>query len=234
MLGKKMKSEQITSENIHKHRKAILKNGRKFKFPVQYLQHRVIINTIIIGVLVLAVISGVSYWQLYHMHNTGDVLYGITRILPLNAARIDGHPVRFSDYLASYRSSVAVIERQEGELPNTPETAARLMELRREAMDTALENAFALGLARELGISISREEIEEQLVRQRNTTGAEVSEASFGKIIRDNFNLSLAEYKRLFIELPLYRSRVAVEIDEHAPGLLLDVARLRGEGKSMR
>jgi hypothetical protein len=234
MIRKKIKDEQITSENIHKHRKAILKNGRKFKFPVQYLQHRVIINTVIIGLTVVIMIAGVSWWQLYHMHNSGDAIYGITRILPINVARISGHPVRFSDYLALFRSSVSVIEQQEGELPNTEETAKRLAGLRCEAMNTALANGLAMGMAREMGIVVTDEEIADYLVEQRNITGAEVSEASFSRIIRDNYNLSLTEYKRLFIELPLIRSRVAIAVDHIAQETLQEITRLRGEGRTLR
>jgi len=230
----KLKGQQITNDNIHKHRKAVLKNGRKFKFPVQYLQHRVIINTILIGLGVLIAISGVSYWQLYHMHNTGDVLYGITRIFPLPVAKIDGHQVLFSDYLALYRSSIAVVERQEGEIRNNADNAERLMRFRRMAMDTALENGFAMGLAREMGISVSREEIDEHLVWHRSNTGTEVSEASFAKIVRDNYNLSMAEYRRLFIELPLIRSRVAVQVDVMASITLDEIKAKLGTGKTLQ
>ncbi|MDR0887399.1 MAG: SurA N-terminal domain-containing protein, partial [Candidatus Nomurabacteria bacterium] len=157
MLGrKKVLDQQITTENIHKHRKAILRNGRKFKFPVQYLQHRVIINTIIIGFLAILIVAGVGGWQLYFMKNTGDVLYGITRVLPLSVAKIDKWSVKYSDYLMLYRSSIAVIERQEGKLQETAENAERLKMYKRLALDTAEENALTMGLAKDMGVSVAR------------------------------------------------------------------------------
>lgn len=235
MVGKKkLARETITTENIQKHRRAILKNGRKFKFPVQYLQHRVITNTIIIGLTVILLTTGVSLWQLYLMQNTGDVLYGITRIVPLPVAKIDGYTVLFKDYLALYRSSIAVVERQEGEITNDAENTERLKAYRRAALDTALENGYALGLADQMDISISKAEIDEYLVWQRSNTGTEVSEASFGKIIRDNYNLSLAEYKRLFIELPLIRAKVAEKVDIEAPFLLEQIDTSVKAGKNLQ
>ena len=39
---------RITNETVAEHRERILAGGRRFKYPVQYARHRLVINTIII------------------------------------------------------------------------------------------------------------------------------------------------------------------------------------------
>ena len=39
---------RITNETIAEHRERILAGGRKFKYPIQYNKHKLIINTMII------------------------------------------------------------------------------------------------------------------------------------------------------------------------------------------
>ncbi|MDR0887325.1 MAG: hypothetical protein LBM97_01395, partial [Candidatus Nomurabacteria bacterium] len=79
---------------------------------------------------------------------------------------------------------------------------------------------------------VARDEIEAHLVRQRSSAGVEISEDSFAKIIRDNYGLSLPEYKRIFVELPLLRSKLAAKVDVLAnQNVAVALAAIR-EGKS--
>jgi hypothetical protein len=107
-------SERITNETVAEHREKVLAGGRRFKYPVQYAKHRLVINTIIISLVALIAITVVVWWQLYPTQNTSSFFYRITRVIPLPVASVDGHPVPYSDYLAGFRSQEHYLQYKEG------------------------------------------------------------------------------------------------------------------------
>ena len=74
---------RITNETVAEHRERILAGGRRFKYPMQYARHRLVIITIIISVVAVVAIALTTWWQLYPVQNTSTFFYRITRVLPL-------------------------------------------------------------------------------------------------------------------------------------------------------
>jgi hypothetical protein len=222
---KKELKKQVTTETIEDHREEVLSKGRKFKYPFQYARHKLVINTIIIGVAAVLLLGGFGWLQLYKFHNTSDILYRFTRVIPLSVANVDGENVRFSDYLMILKSSVTALEAQEGIMTDTEEAALIRSQYQRQALDSAIEFTHALRLARELGIEVTREQILEASREHRTIDGVERSKESFANIIRSNFGLSVAEYERLLM-LSITRREVSVAIDERALQLANEVEAL--------
>ena len=73
-------------------------------------------------------------------------------------------------------------------------------------------------LAKENGIEVSDEEVNEAFDSHRKVGGAERSEEAFLKVINDNFGFSKDEYTRL-LYLSLIREKVEERIDENATKL---------------
>ena len=214
-VRKKAVDKRITDANVEEQKERILAKGRKFKYPLQYSRYRVAVNTIIIGVVAL-ILAGVFTWlNLYVWQNTGDVAYGIARVLPLNVAKIDGEGVRFSDYLMIYRGSVVSIERQQGSLSEIEGGDAISAEYRRQALRDAQGYAYAMKLARELGISVDQYEIDEMSKAHRTIGGVEKSQETYEKILRDNYGWSVGEYERM-LRLVIVRQKVEEQIDTDA------------------
>lgn len=217
------KPSRITNDTLSERREEVLAKGRKFKYPVQYLKHRLVINTIIISVVAIVVVVFFGWFQLYKAQNSGDIMYRVTTLLPVPVASVDDQDVLFSDYLMQYRSSLAVIEYQEGKLEDNEDNRRRLAYYKRAALDNSEMNAFAIKLAKEHDIKIDKDRIEQVFKEHRQAAGTEVSEESFVKIIKDNYGLSKSEYERLFIELPLIKQEVAKKIDLDASKTISDL-----------
>ena len=149
------------------------------------------------------------------MNSTGDVAYRFTRVIPLSVADVDGKKVRFSDYLMLYRSSIASIERQQGKFDDSEDSKSQLEFYRRQALNSAEDYAYAMALLDELGKSVTDEEIDEVVNKHRMIEGEMRSEASFAGIVRENFGLSLTEYRRM-LELSLAKKKISVETDTEA------------------
>ena len=204
---------RITNNTIDEHREAVLSKGRKFKYPIQYARYKLVINTVILSIAALVVIGIIGWVQLYRVQNTGNIIYNITKVLPLHVAKVDGKGVLYSDYLMQLRSSLAVIERQEGQA-NIDK--GQIEYYKRIALDNSILNTFVMKLANELDIKIDQDRINTVFNEHRTSGGTMIDEQNFIRIIRDNYGLSRAEYERMFIELPLLKREVQIRIDDEA------------------
>ena len=205
-------SERITNETVAEHRERILAGGRRFKYPVQYAKHRLVINTIIISLVALIAIAIVVWWQLYPAQNSSTFFYRITRVLPLPAASIDGFPVRYSDYLASFRSQEHYLQFKEGVDLYSKENKSQLNFIKRQALTDAITDSYAAKLADSLGIHISKQQIDDAILRQRQSRDGVTSQEAYDAIILDHFNWTPDEAREVTAR-KLLRQEVADEVD---------------------
>ena len=205
-------------EKVEERKKEVLAQGRKFKYPIQYAKHNVVIITIVVSVIAVALLVLFGWLDFYKFQDSGDIAYRISRFLPLYVADVDDEKVRFSDYLMIYRSSLKAVEQQSGKLGNDTDADSVRDEYKQTALDSAEKYTFALKLAKENGIEVSDEEVNEAFDSHRKVGGAERSEEAFLKVINDNFGFSKDEYTRP-LYLSLIREKVEERIDENATKL---------------
>ncbi|MBQ9181000.1 SurA N-terminal domain-containing protein [Candidatus Saccharibacteria bacterium] len=210
------KDEKKTEQQkVDERREEVLSNGRKFKYPLQWTRHRVVVNTVMITMVVAAILFASGWLALYQFGMTDEMLYRITKIVPVPVATVDGENVLFSDYLMFYRSSVASIERQANQSNTETDLDAQRLQYKRTALSESEEYAYALKLAKENDIEVSDSEIAAELERHRSIGGVERSLDSFMKIVEENFDLSPSEYERM-LYLTLMRAKVEAAIDTQA------------------
>ena len=215
MPKKSNKAPKTENQKIAERREEVLSKGRKFRYPIQYTKHRVVFNTIIIGVLAIAALVGLGWLALYRFQDTGDIIYRVTQAIPVTVASVDGEPVLYSDYLMIYRSSITTVEQQSGQLGNDADANSLRQSYKRAALNNAEAYAYATKLGREQNISVSNDEVQATYDEHRKIGGTERSEESFVAILEKNFGLSPAEYKRM-LQLSLLKSKVAQAIDTQA------------------
>jgi len=214
-LLKKKDEKKTEQEKVDERREEVLAAGRKFKYPLQWTKHRVVINTVLISFIVLAIVVLSGWLALYRFNMTDDMLYRITKAIPVPVASIDGENVRFSDYLMLYRSSMLSIERQADQL-DTQESIDTLRPFyMRQALTEAEEYTYALKLARENNIEVTNDEVNAEFDRHLHIGGVERSESSFMKIIEENFGLNRSEYNRM-LYLSLIKAKVEALVDNNA------------------
>lgn len=214
-LSFKKEEKKTEKEQVEERREEVLAKGRKFKYPFQWTRHRIVVNTILIALAVFAMIFIGGWLALYRIGMTNELLFNITKVIPLSVATVDGENVRFSDYLMFYRSSMTSIERQSGSQFDESSYEELRNEYKRSALTEAEKYAYATKLARELNITVSTEEIATEFDRHLKIGGVDRSEEGFIKIIEDNFSLSKSEYERM-LYLTLIKAKVEMEIDKNA------------------
>lgn len=214
-LLKKKDKKKTEQEKVDERREEILSQGRKFKYPLQWTRHRIVINTILITIVVIAIIVVGGWLALYRFNMTDELLFRVTKVIPVSVATVDSENVLFSDYLMLYRSSMTSIERQSGSQFDESSLEQLRTEYKRSALQEAEKYTYAIKLARESDITVSDEEVNNEFQRHLSIGGVERSEESFAKIIADNFGLSKNEYKRM-LYLSILKSKVETKIDSEA------------------
>ena len=75
-LNRKKQPEEpkgrITTDTLAEHREKVLAGGRKFKYPMQYARHKLVINAIIIGVAAVILLVVLGWYLLYPAQNTSE------------------------------------------------------------------------------------------------------------------------------------------------------------------
>ena len=222
MMRTKKEKPKTEREKVEERREEVLARGRKFKYPLQYTKHKLVINTVIIAVVALVVMTVIGWLMLYKFQSTNDVIYRVTQVLPVSVAKIDGEKVRYSDYLMIYRSNLQTSEQQSGQLGNTADDDAVRLLYKESALRAAIEYAYAMKLGKELGITVTEEEIDQAFDEHRKVGGVERSEEAFLKIVQDNFGMNRTEYRRM-LYLSLMKAKVSQAIDDTAQELINEI-----------
>ena len=206
---------RITTDTVAEHREKILAGGRKYKYPIQYAKHKLVINAIIISIVAILISAVVIWWQLYPRQNTSQFMYRVTEVIPVPVAKVDGHQVLYSDYLMKYTSSIYYLENKEQVNFKTEDGARRILYIKQQSMDDAIADGYAEKLAKDLKLSVSDSEIEGFILEQRKTPDGEISEQTYNSVIFDHFGWSPDEY-RYAMGKKILRQKVAYKIDDGA------------------
>jgi hypothetical protein len=220
-LRKKQPQEpagRITTDTLAEHREKVLAGGRKFKYPVQYQRHKLVINALIIGVAAVLLLIGIGWYMLYSAQNTSEFMYRVTKVVPVPVATVDGEPVEYSDYLMKYRSAEHYLLEKEQIDGKSPDGKSQLGYVKSQAMDDAIADAYASKLARGLDVDVTSADLEAFLKQQRQSSDGEVSEATYNTVIRDYYGWSPSEYREA-MKSKLLRQKVAYAVDKKAEGI---------------
>lgn len=206
---------RITNETVAEHRERILAGGRRFKYPIQYARHRLVIVTILISLAALVLFLLIGWWQLYLVQNSDGFLYRVTRVLPLPVAKVDGEYARYSDYLMEYRSSIHYLQQIEQVNLSSDDGKRQSDFYKSQAMDNVIASAYAEKLAREKGVRVTNEQVQEAIDSKRRATNGELSNEAYDAVTLDFFGWGPDEHRRV-MERRLIQQEVAYSIDDNA------------------
>ncbi|MBR6166719.1 SurA N-terminal domain-containing protein [Candidatus Saccharibacteria bacterium] len=219
---KKDKKKVVTQQNLEESRDEILSKGKKFRYPFQYSKHRLVNNAILIAVLAVIAFGFMCWFRLYKAQDTGDVMYRFARTFRMPVAKIDGVNVSYGDYLMLYRSSIKSIEHQQGTLDDSKDSERLKAYYKRQALSDAEDYAYAAAKLAEANNKVTDEEIDEVIHDHKMIDGEERSDAAFQGIIRENFGLSMDEYRDM-IRMTLSKKKYAESIDKTAQKMAKEV-----------
>jgi len=207
-------SSRITNETVAEHREKVLAGGRKFKYPVQYQRHKLVINTIIIGVTTVVLLTLLGWYQLYVSQDSSKLMYRITQLIPVRVATVDGEPVPYRDYLMRFRSSIFYMQKQDAINLSTVDGKRQAAYYQRQELTNAERNAFVTKLAHEQKISVSDKEVSEFI--KKDIDARSVSLNAYEKtVLNSYYDWSLDEYSGI-VRGELLKRKVSFAVDDSA------------------
>ena len=208
-------TSRITNETVAEHREYILAGGRKFKYPIQYSRHRVVINTIIITVSTVLLLLLVGWWQLYVAQNTTTFFYRVTKVTPVPVASVNGRLVAYSDYLMYLNSSVHYLKQNEQTNIDSEDGRRQIDYIKRKSIDNVIANAYAEQLASEYKITITDKDVEAIINQDKITNSGVMSQETYEASALNLLGWTPEENKDV-IRDRLIRNAVSYEIDDLA------------------
>lgn len=206
---------RITTDTLAEHREKVLAGGRKFKYPVQYQRHKLVINALIIGAVALVLLIVLGWYLLYVSRNTSEFMYRVTRVVPAPVAVVDGEQVRYSDYLMKYRGAAHFLI-EKGQIDaNSQDGKSQLEYVKQQSLDDAVADAYAKKLARSLDVTVTDADVEAALQAQRQLSEGDYTESTQTTVLLDYYGWTLGEYREIMRD-KLLRQKVAYAVDAKA------------------
>ncbi len=205
---------RITNETVAEHREQIIAGGRRFKYPVQYSRHKLVINSLLIGLGAIVLAAVLFWWQLYQVQDSSKFMYRLTQIIPVPIATVDGENVHYSDYLKRFRSSIHYLQEQVNLNPSTKDGHNEVEYRKRLELDNAIRDAYATKLAREAKVSVSDNEVNSFITADLRSK--KVTARTYEKTVLNAFyDWSMADYRSV-VRAELLRRKVSFTIDATA------------------
>ena len=206
---------RITNETVAEHREQVLAGGRRFKYPRQYARHKLVFNALIIIFVTLILAALIIWWQLYSVQNTSTFFYRLTRILPVPVATVDGTQVRYSDYLMSLSGSQYYLQQSERLNLDSDDGKRQVEFIKRQALDGAIADTYAEKIAKEKGITVTDQQVNDVINDSLNTVSGKISQDVYDDSTLSTLGYTTDEYRHI-IRRSLLRQAVAYEVDTKA------------------
>lgn len=208
------KPGRITNETVAEHREQILAGGRKFKYPVQYAKHKLVLNTLFIAFGAILLLFVLCWYLLYHAQFNSKFMYRLTQLVPVPVANVDGENVRYSEYLKKYRSDIFSLVQQEQINLKSADGKRQSEYYKRRELDSAIKEAYVAKIAREKNINVTRTEIDDFITRSVNSKSISL-EAYEKTVLRNFYDWSLDEYRGV-VKARLMTQKVSFAVDGSA------------------
>lgn len=206
------KVPRITNETVAEHREEVLKSARKFIYPLQHSKHRIVLVSS--GLFVLTIVAFFAYCTLalYRFQGSSTFLYRVTQVIPFPIARTGGNFIAYENYLFELRHYTHYYETQLKVNFNNGKDKEQLNQFKRRALDKVINDAYVKQLAKEHNISVSDQEVEDQITIVRNQNRLGSSETVFEDVIKDYWGWTVSDFKRS-LRTTLLAQKVTAKLD---------------------
>lgn len=203
---------RITNDNLEKHRKEVLKGGRKLVYPIIHTPRRIVFLSSVVALASALIFMSYTVLRLYRFNDYSSFVHRVTEVIPFPVAKVGSSFVGYEDYLFELRRYVHYYESQQGVDFSTSEGQSNLDQQRRIALQAVIDNAYIKKLARQNNIVVEPQEVDAEisLRQQQGKLGdAETTE----DVLQDFFGWNLDDYRRS-VRQELLRQKVVAFYDQ--------------------
>jgi len=204
---------RITNETVSEHREEVLAGARKYIYPLQHSKHHIV--RISVGLFAVVIISFFVLFSLslYKFQSTSGFTYNVTRIVPFPVAKAGSSWVSYESYLFELRRNMHYYQTQQQANFISKDGKQQLKRLKEQALAQVIQDAYVKQLASQNHVSVSEEQVNNQvtLVRSQNRLGD--SERVFRVVLNEFWGWKEADFKRE-LKQELLQQAVVAKLDD--------------------
>lgn len=204
---------RITNETVAAHREEVLGSARKYIYPLQHSKHRIVLISAALFIIMLVCFFTYSTLALYKFQSNSTFLYRVTQVIPFPIARAANRFVAYENYLFELRHYTHYYENQLDTDFSDPKNAPQLADFKRRALEKVVNDAYVKELAKEHGVTVSSQEVEDQITIVRNQNRLGGNEKVFEDVLKDYWGWSVSDFKRS-LRQELLAQKVAATLDK--------------------
>jgi hypothetical protein len=207
---------RITNETVAEHREEVLGSARKFIYPLQHSLKKIVSISAIIFVVLLISFIVYCILALYRFGSSSTFIYRVSQVVPFPVAKAGSDFVAYENYLFELRHYTHYYQTQQKLDFDTKSGRQQLDAFRKTALQAVIDDAYVKQLAKRHKISVSNNELDNQisLLREQNRLGG--SNQIFEDVLREFWGWSLHDFKRKLRQQILVQKVVsALDRDTH-------------------
>lgn len=208
---------RITNDTVAEHREEVLSTARKYIYPLQHSKHKIVIFTVSIVLVTLVAFFTYCTLSLYRFQSTSTFLYKATQVIPFPIARTGGSFIAYENYLFEVRRYKHYYETQQKLDFDSESGQQQLSEYKRRALDKVINDAYIKKVAKEKKLSVSDQEVEDQITLLRNQDRLGSSDEMLEDVLKEYFGWSRNDLKRSVRE-QLLQQKVLSALDTDTQG----------------
>lgn len=203
---------RITNETVAEHREEVLGSARKYIYPLQHSAHRVVSISVVLVVVGIVAFFTYCFLALYKFNSSSTFLYRVTQVIPFPIAKAGPDFVAYENYLFELRHYMHYYETQQKVDFTSTSGQQQLDSFRQRALDSVISNAYVKQLAKENGVSVSDQEVNDQIaiVQSQNRLGNDPK--VFENVLKEFWGWSLDDFKRV-LKQQILAQKVVSKLD---------------------
>jgi parvulin-like peptidyl-prolyl isomerase len=203
---------RITNDTVAEHREEVLSSARKYIYPLQHSKLRVVRTSIALLIIVLVVFLAYCGLALYKFQSTSGFVYDVTRVLPFPVAKVGKSWVSYESYLFELRRNMHYYHTQQQTNFSNKDGKEQLKLLRKQAMAQVVQNAYIKQLAAKNGVSVSQQEVDNEVTLVRNQNRLGNSDRVFKEVLSSFWGWDVNSFKRE-LRQQLLQQEVVAKLD---------------------
>ncbi|MBI5357465.1 peptidylprolyl isomerase [Candidatus Saccharibacteria bacterium] len=203
-------ASRITNENLAEHREEVLGKARKFIYPLRHSKHKLVVISLSLFLTALVLFMTYCVVALYKFKSSSDFLYQVSRVIPFPLARIGSDFVSYESYLFEIKHYTHYYGTQQSVDFGSDSGKQQLAEFKKRAYQKVINDAYVKEIAAEKGISVTDQEVEDEITIYRNQNRLGSNNEEFEAVLKDYWDWSLDDFKRTLKQQILNQKVIAV------------------------
>lgn len=187
---------RITNDTIAAHREEVIGSARKYIYPLRHSKHRAVIISSVLFVVLVVGFFVYSLLALYRVQSNSSFLYRITQVIPFPVAKVGSSWVAYENYLFELRHYEHYYQTQQKVDFSTQAGQQQLTSYKKQAMEEVINDAMVKQLASQHHISVSNQEVDNEITLVRNQDQLGNNEKVFEDVLNEFWGWSLGDFKR--------------------------------------